>query len=382
MSKVLVNESSLSSIGNAIREKNGETTLYKPSEMGQAILAITTGGGGGDIEVEPIVLTGDISNLASGVLGQKYIELYGNTISTNNITNLNSAFYKAQLEKVPFAINCQSNQAVNADEMFAGSKIKNPPYINNLTVYYLRRMFQNCYFLREFPEDYFDNWRWYNQQDTTTYQPRMFGYCYSLRKLPENFLKNCWNKSSSYDRHITYEGFTSCVSLDEIIGLGVNTITAITSSIFSSCFSNCSRLKDFTFETNDDGTPKITKWKNQRINLDWYVGYTNSPTEILNYNSGITADKQVSDDATYQALKDDPDWFTTDVNYSRYNHDSAVRTINSLPDTSAYLATAGETNNINFKGASGALTDGGAINTLTETEIAVATAKGWTVSFS
>ena len=44
------------------------------------------------------------------------------------------------------------------------------------------------------------------------------------------------------------------------------------------------------------------------------------------------------------------------------------------------LATAGGTNTIKFKGDSGSATDGGAINTLTEEEIAVATAKGWTVS--
>lgn len=65
---------------------------------------------------------------------------------------------------------------------------------------------------------------------------------------------------------------------------------------------------------------------------------------------------------------------------SVYNHDSAVETINSLPDTSAYLASAGGTNTIKFKGDSGSATDGGAINTLTEEEIAVATAKGWTVT--
>jgi hypothetical protein len=49
----------------------------------------------------------------------------------------------------------------------------------------------------------------------------------------------------------------------------------------------------------------------------------------------------------------------------------------SLPDTSTYGS-----NTIKFKGASGALTDGGAINTLTEEEIAVAAAKGWTVALS
>ena len=111
-----------------------------------------------------------------------------------------------------------------------------------------------------------------------------------------------------------------------------------------------------------------------------YVGYTSIGDEATKYNSGITADQRVTDATSYEALKNDPDWFTADVNYSRYNHDSAVATINSLPDTSAYLATAGGTNTIKFKGAAGASTDGGAINTLTEEEIAVAAAKGWTVT--
>jgi hypothetical protein len=70
------------------------------------------------------------------------------------------------------------------------------------------------------------------------------------------------------------------------------------------------------------------------------------------------------------------------LSYCRYNHDSAVNTINSLPDTSAYLAEKGGTNTIKFRGTLGSKTDGGAINTLTEEEIAVATAKGWTVTLS
>ena len=44
MSKVLVNESSLTGIANAIRSKNGTETTYKPSEMAGAIEAIQTGG--------------------------------------------------------------------------------------------------------------------------------------------------------------------------------------------------------------------------------------------------------------------------------------------------------------------------------------------------
>ena len=44
MSKVLVNETSLTAIGNAIRNKNGKSDKYKPSEMAAAIGAIVTGG--------------------------------------------------------------------------------------------------------------------------------------------------------------------------------------------------------------------------------------------------------------------------------------------------------------------------------------------------
>lgn len=68
MGKVMVNESSLTSIGEAIREKNGTTNTYKPSEMAAAIVNIVTGGG-----------TTDFSKL-------KYVEL---TSSANSaIPNL------------------------------------------------------------------------------------------------------------------------------------------------------------------------------------------------------------------------------------------------------------------------------------------------------
>ena len=144
------------------------------------------------------------------------------------------------------------------------------------------------------------------------------------------------------------------------------------------------RMKNLIFATQEDGSPYAVRWNRQAIGLNNYVGYVNSTyyANLLNHNSGITKDKEVYNDATYQALKNDPDWYANGIKYSRYNHDSAVATINSLPDTSAYLATAGGTNTIIFMGQSGELTDGGAINTLTPEEIAVATAKGWTVTIN
>jgi hypothetical protein len=152
----------------------------------------------------------------------------------------------------------------------------------------------------------------------------------------------------------------------------------LTSNAFMNSFNKCGRIKTFTFEL-DNGAPRVVNWKSQTIDLTDYVGYM----YVAPYaSSGITSDKKVTNNDTYNALKNDPDWWTTDGRYSRYNHDSAVATINSLPDTSAYLAEAGGTNTIKFKGAAGELTDGGAINTLTEEEIAVATAKGWTVTLA
>lgn len=173
--------------------------------------------------------------------------------------------------------------------------------------------------------------------------------------------------------------------LDKAVGLPVNEVSKIASNMFRDTFTNCCRMKSAVFDTNDDSTVKTANWKSQTIdfagaNVSRAVGVTFSDGYILNYNSGITADKCVRTDEDYQALKNDEDWFTYDISYSRYNHDSAVETINSLPDTSAYLATAGGTNTIKFRGVAGSLTDGGAINTLTAEEIAVATAKGWTVT--
>ena len=42
MANVLVEENSLTAIANAIRQKNGSNTAYKPSEMDDAINNLTT----------------------------------------------------------------------------------------------------------------------------------------------------------------------------------------------------------------------------------------------------------------------------------------------------------------------------------------------------
>lgn len=50
MAEVLVQDTSLQAIADAIRAKNGTETTYKPSEMGTAIRAIESGGGSVEIK--------------------------------------------------------------------------------------------------------------------------------------------------------------------------------------------------------------------------------------------------------------------------------------------------------------------------------------------
>jgi hypothetical protein len=196
-----------------------------------------------------------------------------------------------------------------------------------------------------------------------------------LRSVPESLLRELYNKGTASYSSIYYNTFASCFNLDEIRGMPTRTsyTSAITSNLFGSTFNECYRLKEMIFDT-DNGTPRQINWSNQTINLSGSIGYSDRASEHT--GNGISADKQVTDDVSYQALKNDPDWFTVYVAYSRYNHDSAVNTINSLPDV-----TVGSGNTIKFRGEAGSKTDGGAINTLTEEEIAVAAVKGWTVTF-
>ena len=206
----------------------------------------------------------------------------------------------------------------------------------------------------------------------------MFNGCLSLRSVPEDFIKEMYHSATIGSYCFLYYTFNRCIALDEIKGLYLADIT-LNANTIAKTFDQCCRVKDIIFATQEDGTPYSRNCSNQAISLTYEVGYIGFTTEsqLLNYNSGITADKKVFDDASYAALKNDPDWYTTDTAYSRYNHDSAVNTINSLPDVSQ-----GTGNTIKFKGEAGSKTDGGAINTLTEEEIAVAAAKGWTVTFA
>lgn len=337
---------------------------------------------------EELTFTGeDLANRGfTGKLADVVCSKYFDKISFNNITKINY-FGDDMSNHLDFSsktINFSSDgfswidAVVSMFAGFSGTALPNVisekplPLSEDMT-----HLMDDMNYVRYLPAS-FDNLD-FSLVNTSTLWFATFLSGYSLRSISPAFMSKWYNANTS--------GFTpmrhlhNLPSLDELVNIPLSNKTGVSTSNQISDIYALYRIKNFTFETNN-GQPYVVSWKNQKIDLTENLGYTSLISIILNYNSGITADKEVSDAATYEALKNNPDWFTQNIYYSRYNHDSAVATINSLPDTSAYLAENGGTNTIKFRGGSGELTDGGAINTLTEEEIAVATAKGWTVSFN
>lgn len=361
--------------------ENGTTTLATAGKYCDRNIDVEVevagSGGGGEPDIEPIVLSGTVSYECSGQLGAAYLKLYGDSVSTNNISNANYMFNgNTTIEYIPFELNFSSGEA-SAAYIFTGcSNLKEVPRFNNFKPTTITNMFRNCAALTTIPEDLIDNWDFsYLHTKTAANMSYLFSGCYALRTIPTNFLKELWGIQTSSTYMPYNNAFNCCYCLDEIIGLGVSTAT-LTSNRFSDTFRFNYRLKDFTFDTNEDGTPKTVSWKSQTIELLCAGSYTGGSNNGLT-PYGMSREKKIIDDSTYEELKDDPDAWTDNKAYARYNRESAVRTIESLPDTSAY-----GTNTIKFTGDCGSATDGGAINTMSEEEIAVAAAKGWTVSFS
>ena len=385
--QVLVNEDTLTTIADSVRLKLGEETnpqavgftKYTPMELANKIanempLAKDA------IPNSAKHLTGDYRYKFANGGWDWFIEQCGEEVTTEGITSADNMFNGSNVKSIPFDLNC-ARGCVLSQLFYNCVNLEHLPNITGMVDNFYS-LVCNCHRIREIPEQWAEGIDWdHTNANTQWYQCRLVSFfqsCYSLRSIPKVLIKRLYGASDNYNA--TNNIFSSCVSLDGIEGFrGPN------AKLISNCSNNfvkCYRLGRLIFDYEDEATntPRTQNWKGQTIDLS-SVGVV-PPSEknyILDYNSGITADKEVKDDATYQALKNDPDWFTCNVAYSRYNHDSAVETINSLPDTSAYLAANGGTNTIQFRGSAGYATDGGAINTLTEAEIAVAAAKGWTV---
>ena len=387
--QVLINEDTLRIWADYMRYKLGEVweptaegfTRYTPQELLNKLVELPFAK-----DVIPNSakhLTGNCTSLFASGNWDWFIEQCGEDITTERIEYTDRMFSDSKVKSISFDLNCVDG-CIASQTFYQCVNLEHLPNITGQLRNFYGFLYC-CYRIREIPEQWATGIDWdYINTNTEWFWTRItqfFDNCFSLRNIPKILIKRLYGASnnSNASNYI----FNSCASLEEIEGFrGPN------ATLSDNCLDNfkgCHRLMRLVFDYEDEATntPRTQNWKGQTIDLSSGIGYVDSQYNrnyILNYNSGITADKEVTNNTTYQALKNDPDWFTCKVEYSRYNHDSAVETINSLPDTSAYLAANGGTNTIKFNGSSGSATDGGAISNLTEEEIAVAAAKGWTVS--
>ena len=391
MSKVLVTESYLTNIANAIRDKSGDSgATFRPAEMADAILNLSAGGGeggGADFPTE-ITLPAGGDNWNSGGMWDWLLELgYPLKVFDNSMGYWNEIMMGSQL------VDGSHLELVVQPGARSYQNCSNLQYLPKHYAQWeassnQNQLFSGCRNLKEIDYDFFalkdsdgnpKGGYWGGGGTTTSSRRAVFKYCSSLRALP--YIKHLKYSSSSGGG--TYDGmFTDCFALNEIRDFPV-TQYLINSDTFSNTFDNCHHLKSLTFAMTDDDMALEADWSGIVIDLTVGVGYASTgAASMTGYSSGLSGETEVDSVTTYNKNKNNEDWWSTELRYSRYNHDSAVETLNSLPDAAEYLdANAGSPNNtIKFLRSSGASTDGGSINNLTEAEIAVAAAKGWTVT--
>lgn len=394
-----------------LKDKSGTEITYNNVDV--ISIPLADGSGNFDFGLTDDELTMDASSSLFDGWGW-FLDKYGNRIKVR-LSNDNQGFlfgsgstgYKKDLndikfiEKVPGG-DCNMENMFNA---YLGKKLPVPIWEGTKPIRALDSMFAYCHNLTDTEiKSFLSHFNFSSL--TNPYFSSLFNECQSVRNI--NSILAQLHAQCKDIVGGTIGMYSLCCRnsvADEIVGLPVpgGDVAYDSQSPFEGSYSLDSivdftnRAKKITFATKTDGTPYTVKWAGITLSLTNEIGYTTAERYILDYSSihGITREKKVSDAATYEALKNDPDYYVysnasqsydgkvvyVGLLYSRYNHTSAVETINSLPDCSAYCAEKNSTNTIKFKKYSGALTDGGGINTLTAEEIAVATNKGWTVSF-
>lgn len=412
MSKYVIDNETLSSIGNAIRSKTGKSDLIAPGNMPEEIESIKAGGGS-SLPSEITLSEEDPGTCLFGFdRANPYLDtstpVKVNCYKIQNIFHRNPNIENTDL----FELNCVNSEQIYISNLFFGctnlKRVKsygenglisiNPNIVFDTSLAQrieLTDLFSNCYSLidanglftdEEALAKCIDKYIFRNESGINFYG--VFSNCYSLREVPTWFkkikIKNFAYVTTTANNCGFQNTFLNCFALDEATDLPIVFTylnRTVTENLFFNAFTNAGRLKRITFETPTNGAPVYPlAWQNQVIDLT-STGWIPEEYEadFLKY-SNITSSKKVSSSSSYNQLKNDPDWYTCRDGYSRFNRASAVELFNSLPDTKQY-ATSSTPNTIKLLSSAGVYTEGGAMKNLTSSEIAIATSKGWTVTF-
>ena len=267
------------------------------------------------------------------------------TPSFSNIENAVEcfAFFKSNVNLTNLTFYMSKGNNNNIQSMFYGNNLSSFPHIVG-KVKNCSSFFYGSTKMKSIPDNFFDDFI-FQESNTTVICGQIFYDCEELTKVPSLKAFKQLNSTPTPGQYYNFYNnlFYNCLNLQEIRNLpivyGIN--SEVRNNFFNDTFYYTYKLSSFTFEPNQ--TARLS-------------------------GQGL--------DFTRTGYK----YYGVHPKESVYNHDSAVETINSLPDTSAYLAEVGGTNTIKFYSYQGGNTEGGAIGNLTAEEIAVAAAKGWTVA--
>lgn len=397
MSKVYLDDSILTDIADAIREKTGESGTITPANMPTEIEGISGGG-------EPIVI--DDYGTDANYFIKSFICINDTvTFKPKNLDlNLLCASMQFQAPNNKIIIDCANIDRNNVNTNLNGFlrycqlnsinniEIKNYEDISSrigasTTIAY-DSMFYNSQYIESIPDDIYNFIMDRVQKTIYTADSNNpnFGSCFyncdNLRgEKADTFrskIVSCaiqsrfTNTISQVNYNCYFQPYFHNLQIDPFYNYrkqASGTVFLISSSMLYNC-----GLRHIVFKPFDTNS-EYYYYPNLYIDLSTNVGWCVSKNK-QNTNG-------ISNLNFYNLYKDNVNYWFWNKDYSGYNHDSAVETINSLPDMTLNKNTAsGLTYTIKFAGSEGSGTDEGAINTLTEAEIAVASDKGWTVTLS
>ena len=375
MADYLIKDTTLTNIADAIRAKKSSTDTYTPAEMATAISSIQTGGGGGELTEEDLTFTNDLRYFNYyGRMG-KLIKKCGSKMKFNGVNNLSYAFRGNDPLNSDF-----SNWTIDLYKCDLTSCFSGQSYITGFpkfqgTVTDLYNLFRGSSSIELIPDDLFSTGTEFICKTQNNYSG-IFYDCRALKKVP------LWFKNMTFtvDRDTNYSPYSQvynvtfihCYDLKELTLPIIPSPAKLKDNCFLQTFEDVKSMRKFVFAPPPTGNEAVL-WSHQTINLaNWLSGYDPS----------FSGPKAIYNDETYNLYKNDPDARAQTLEYSFYNHDSALETIRSLPYAQMVDVPHDQLGNvIKFYGESGSATDGGAINTLTTAEIAIATNKGWSVSY-
>lgn len=397
MSYSLQNTTSLTSLADAIRAKSGETEQMTVEEMITAVNSITTGGGSssvGEVNI-PRLQYWNYYGQSNGMIAALFDRLTFNLINStlSNAFQNSTNFTNFPVDWRNKTINIQEGSAPLNLQYFVYSEanIKYLPKIVVSSIDMKDISMQNAFYASRLVKIDNDAIPQNLIANVSMSQNSCCGYCQYLREVPENFMANNVYISTSFPgqngRSMCHHMYDNSILLKQVIGapiFGQTTLTG-TANRFDNMFNNNNALHHLTFYM-PNGAVGVMNAINQTIDLSNGIGYFSSPitTSILDRlededRANVIIISAANNNATVANMQN-LNSLAEGLEYATYNRQSAIETINSLPDTTAAIAAKGGTNTIKFKsGAGSAYGELYNMSNLTEEEIAVATAKGWTV---